>query len=248
MYNITLKKWSFEFFLLYLQNITYLIYKPNNFFLTMTKNVFKMAMALAMLFVTTQPANAQLGKLLKKIGNTVEAVADNKGDTRSGNEYDNKILPSEFVISSTTSTSGSVVTNPFSKAVDIQLVGAYGKSTSDSYGTVSLVLKVMMKDNKSRISFGGRGQFPGSDVASNTMCIDQNGELYCSDSQTTSESYDVSEGVYVKLKLESPYNLFINVKKTARVLQVIKLGLYIDANTTGYITMKNVPILWDVKP
>ena len=248
MYNITLKKWSFEFFLLYLQNIKYLIYKPNNFFLTMTKNVFKMAMALAMLFVTTQPANAQLGKLLKKIGNTVEAVADNKGDTRSGNEYDNKILPSEFVISSTTSTSGSVVTNPFSKAVDIQLVGAYGKSTSDSYGTVSLVLKVMMKDNKSRISFGGRGQFPGSDVASNTMCIDQNGELYCSDSQTTSESYDVSEGVYVKLKLESPYNLFINVKKTARVLQVIKLGLYIDANTTGYITMKNVPILWDVKP
>lgn len=190
----------------------------------MTKNVFKMAMALAMLFVTTQPANAQLGKLLKKIGNTVEAVADNKGD------------------------SGSVVTNPFSKAVDIQLVGAYGKSTSDNYGTVSLVLKVMMKDNKSRISFGGRGQFPGSDVASNTMCIDQNGELYCSDSQTTSESYDVSEGVYVKLKLESPYNLFINVKKTARVLQVIKLGLYIDANTTGYITMKNVPILWDVKP
>ena len=214
----------------------------------MTKNAFKMAMALAMLFVTTQPANAQLGKLLKKIGNTVEAVADNKGDTKSGNEYDNKILPSEFVISSTTSTSGSVVTNPFSKAVDIQLVGAYGKSTSDSYGTVSLVLKVMMKDNKSRISFGGRGQFPGSDVASNTMCIDQNGELYCSDSQTTSESYDVSEGVYVKLKLESPYNIFINVKKTARVLQVIKLGLYIDANTTGYITMKNVPILWDVKP
>ena len=41
----------------------------------MTKNVFKMAMALAMLFVTTQPANAQLGKLLKKIGNTVEADA-----------------------------------------------------------------------------------------------------------------------------------------------------------------------------
>ena len=60
--------------------------------------------------------------------------------------------------------------------------------------------------------------------------------------------YDVSEGVYVKLKLESPYNLFINVKKTARVLLVIKLGLYIDANTTGYITMKNVPVLWDVKP
>ena len=213
----------------------------------MMKKCIKLFMALVMLFFTVQPANAQLGKLLKKVGNTVETVASKKGDV-NGIKYDNKTLPSEFVVSSTTTESGSVILNPFSKAVDIQLVGAYGKSTSDSYGTVSLVLKVMMKDNKSRISFGGRGQFPGSDVASNTMCIDQNGELYCSDSQTTSESYDVSEGVYVKLKLESPYNLFINVKKTARVLQVIKLGLYIDANTTGYITMKNVPILWDVKP
>lgn len=212
------------------------------------KKCIKLFMALVMLFFTVQPANAQLGKLLKKVGNTVETVASKKGDVKGGIKYDNKTLPSEFVVSSTTTESGSVILNPFSKAVDIQLVGAYGKSTSENYGTVSLVLKVMMKDNKSRISFGGRGQFPGSDVASNTMCIDQDGEAYSSDSQTTSESYDVSEGVFVKLKLESPYDLFINVKKTAKMLQVVKLGLYIDANTTGYIMMKNVPVQWDVEP
>lgn len=212
------------------------------------KKCIKLFMALVMLFFTVQPANAQLGKLLKKVGNTVETVASKKGDVKGGSKYDNKTLPSEFVVSSTTTESGSVILNPFSKAVDIQLVGAYGKSTSENYGTVSLVLKVMMKDNKSRISFGGRGQFPGSDIASNTMCIDQDGEAYSSDSQTTSESYDVSEGVFVKLKLESPYDLFINVKKTAKVLQVVKLGLYIDANTRGYIMMKNVPVQWDVEP
>lgn len=216
--------------------------------MTMTKNVFKMLIALVMLFITVQPANAQFGKLLKKVGNSLGTVTDKKDAVTVENKYDNKIIPSDFVISSITTKSGSLIINPFSKSVDIQLVGAYGKSTSENYGTVSLVLKVMMKANKSRISFGGRGQFPGSDVASNTMCVDQDGEVYSSDSQTTSESYDVSEGVFVKLKLESPYDLFINVKKTAKVLQVVKLGLYIDANTTGYITMKNVPVLWEVEP
>ena len=214
----------------------------------MTKRNLRMFIVLLLCLFTVQSANAQLGKLLKKAAKTIDAVAGKNGNATNGNTYDNKTLPPEFVIASTTAESGAIVINPFSKAVDVQLIGAYGKSTSENYGTVTLVLKVKMIANKSRISLGGRGQFPGSDVASNTMCIDQDGEAYYPDSQTTAESYDVSEGVYVKLKLDSAYNMFKDVKKSARSLQVVRLGLYIDAPTMGYITIKNVPIQWDVEP
>ena len=46
------------------------------------KKCIKLFMALVMLFFTVQPANAQLGKLLKKVGNTVETVASKKGDVK----------------------------------------------------------------------------------------------------------------------------------------------------------------------
>ena len=49
-------------------------------------------------------------------------------------------------------------------------------------------------------------------------------------------------------KLDGTYTRFENVKKTAKVMQVLKLGLYVDAAIRGYITMKNVPIQWDVEP
>ena len=44
----------------------------------MMKKCIKLFMALVMLFFTVQPANAQLRKLLKKVGNTVETVAVRK--------------------------------------------------------------------------------------------------------------------------------------------------------------------------
>ena len=92
------------------------------------------------------------------------------------------------------------------------------------------------------------GVNPNSDLRSVTMFVDQDGESYTPDGGTTSDYYDVSEGVYVKLKLDGTYTRFENVKKTAKVIQVLKLGLYVDAAIRGYITMKNVPIQWDVEP
>ena len=54
--------------------------------------------------------------------------------------------------------SGGTMQNPLAQAADIELVGAYGKSTSENYGTVYLVLRVKMKANESRIGFGGKHQ------------------------------------------------------------------------------------------
>ena len=123
----------------------------------------------------------------------------------------------------------------------------YGE-VNENYGTVTLVLKVKMIADKSRIGLGGVGDFPNSDLRSVTMFVDQDGESYTPDGGTTSDSFDVSEGVYVKLKIDGTYTRFENVKKTAKVMQVLKLGLYVDAAIRGYITMKNVPIQWDVEP
>lgn len=45
---------------------------------------------------------------------------------------------------------GGTLINPLKDKVDVQLVGAYGKSTSENYGEVSLVLKVKMIANKTK--------------------------------------------------------------------------------------------------
>ena len=55
---------------------------------------------------------------------------------------------------------GGTLINPLKDKVDVQLVGAYGKSTSENYGEVSLVLKVKMIANKNEISIGGNSNWP----------------------------------------------------------------------------------------
>ena len=63
---------------------------------------------------------------------------------------------------------GGTLINPLKDKVDVQLVGAYGKSTSENYGEVSLVLKVKMIANKNEISIGGNSNWP-------VMLIDEEG-------------------------------------------------------------------------
>lgn len=214
----------------------------------MKRNLFRIFVAFAAFFFAAQPADAQFGNILKKVTKTLDTVSKKDAKIKRTDPAASKDMPPQFVGTTTTSESGATVINPFAKDVDIQLVGAYGKSTSENYGTVTLVLKVKMIADKSRIGLGGVGDFPNSDLRSVTMFVDQDGESYTPDGGTTSDSFDVSEGVYVKLKLDGTYTRFENVNKTAKVMQVLKLGLYVDAAIRGYITMKNVPIQWDVEP
>lgn len=137
--------------------------------------------------------------------------------------------------------SGGTMQNPLAQAADIELVGAYGKSTSENYGTVYLVLRVKMKANKSRIGFGG------SINNEKTMAVDQDGNAYITG--TLGQYFkDVTEGIAVKVTLDDQYGVFTDVKKTAKVMQVIKLGCFVDQTNKGMITFKDVPVLWDVAP
>lgn len=52
----------------------------------------------------------------------------------------------------------------------------------------------------------------------------------------------------MKVTLDEKDAQFQDVKKTATTMQMIKLGVYIDAQNAGTITFKNVPVQWDVTP
>lgn len=59
---------------------------------------------------------------------------------------------------------------------------------------------------------------------------------------------DVTEGIFVKVKVDDPQQQFKDVKKSVKEFQLIKMSVYIDPQHRGAITFKNVPVLWDVEP
>lgn len=212
----------------------------------MKKKLLRMFAVCVALFMVAQPADAQFSKILKKVKQVAETVTNgnNVQTTKSQEE-----VPAEFKVSKSVSASGAIVENPFSQVMDVQLVGAYGQSTSQNYGTINLVLKVKMIANESRVGLGGQENFPSASQTVKTMCVDQDGNTYFTYGGMSSESFDVTEGIYVKVSLGDRRNTtFVDVKKSATELQVVKLAVYIDAKNRGHITFTNVPILWDVKP
>ena len=121
----------------------------------------------------------------------------------------------------------------------VQLVGAYGKSTSENYGEVSLVLKVKMIANKNEISIGGNSNWP-------VMLIDEEGNV--SEPRYLGWTpYSVSEGIYMKIILKDS-STFTNVKKSAKIIQKAQIALSLSYDEKGLLIMKNVPIQWDVQP
>ena len=134
---------------------------------------------------------------------------------------------------------GGTLINPLKDKVDVQLVGAYGKSTSENYGEVSLVLKVKMIANKNEISIGGNSNWP-------VMLIDEEGNV--SEPRYLGWApYSVSEGIYMKIILKDS-STFTNVKKSAKIIQKAQIALSLSYDEKGLLIMKNVPIQWDVQP
>ncbi len=198
------------------------------------KTVFKTLIACFALFaLSTQPADAQFKNILKK----TKKVLD---DVTAVTEAPQKVVSA---VNEVPIASGGTMINPFSAAADIELVGAYGQTTSMNYGEVYLVLKVKMNLNRAEISFGGND--PKNDAR--TMFVDQDGNSYLMKAEYSRQKFAVTEGLFVKVKMSDSY-IFKDVKKTASVAQMIRLGTYINEENKGSITFKNVPIQWDVEP
>lgn len=106
-------------------------------------------------------ADAQLGGLLKKVKKGVENVTNVT-----------KVTDAEAGGKEVAIPSGGTMINPFAEAMDVELVGCYGKSTSENYGTAYLVLKLKMKLNKTSVLLSG------NENGNKTMAVDADGNAY----------------------------------------------------------------------
>lgn len=198
----------------------------------MKKNLIHIVLvALFAVFAFPLQADAQLGGLLKKVKKGVESVTK-----ATGVSADAKAVGTEVAI-----PSGGTMINPFAEAMDVELVGCYGKSTSENYGTAYLVLKVKMKLNKTSVLLSG------NENGNKTMAVDADGNAYQTSAMGGTRR-DVTEGIFVKVKVDDPQQQFKDVKKSVKEFQLVKLSVYIDPQHRGAITFKNVPVLWDVEP
>lgn len=205
----------------------------------MKTKVLTMACIMAFTFAMPQTADAQLGKLLNKAKKAVTDVNKVLGvqDAGTGN---NKAVDDTPTVASVPIPSGGEMQNPLAPAMDVELVGAYGKSTSLNYGSVYLVLKVKMNLNLTQASFGSANNV-------RAMAVDEDGNTYPLNTMGAFPK-NVTEGLFVKVVLDEKDLHFMDVKKTAKKMQLIRLGVYLDASHRGVITFKNVPVQWDVTP
>ena len=195
---------------------------------------------IAMLTIGTVQAEAQgLGGLLKKGKKALEKINSALGATTDGNMQDSKTATMQTRGTDITLPNGGSLRNPIPQDVDLQLVGVYGKSTSLNYGTVQLVFKVKMIANKSSVRFGVNSSYPG-------LMIDQDGNTYKTQDGAGWYDYPVTEGVYMNMPVTKTW--FVDVKKTAKTIQQLQIGISSSYENTGLIILRNVPIQWDVEP
>lgn len=189
--------------------------------------------ACAMLSLAAAPASAQgLGGLIKKAKQILTSESKTAVAATAQAAGKKGTL--------TAIEGGGTLRNPLASIVDVQLVGAYGKSTSTNYGVVTLVFKVKMIANLTQLRLGGNSSYPA-------IMVDQDDNAYKMKVGTGWYTYDVTEGVYMKVQLKES-NEFADVKKTATTIKQLQLGISTSYDDTGLLMLNNVPIHWDEMP
>ena len=181
--------------------------------------------SLVALGIIAVPQTVGAQGFLKKLSKGLESV--NKGLDKAGDKA--SVATGQAV----NQENGVFVMNPVNKAMNVEVVKAIGRSTSENFGDVELVLRVNVKEPVSSIALGGSwGQ-------GKTQAFDADGNVYKMNMPSVSDRYDVTEGLPVKITC-SP---FLKVRKTAS-LAIVKLVAKCG-DASGEITFKNVPIEWD---
>lgn len=129
---------------------------------------------------------------------------------------------------------GVIVINPVSRAMGVEVVKAIGRSSSENFGDVEIVLRVSVKEPVNSIALGGSwGQ-------GKTQAFDADGNVYKMKMPSVSDRYEVTEGLPVKITC-SP---FLKVRKSNTSLAIVKIVAKCG-EASGEMTLKNVPIEWD---
>lgn len=196
------------------------------------KNRKTVIMGIALLSLTAMPMHAQgLGGFLKKAQKFLDTPAASSSSSASTKTSTASSAEEQIA-------TGGTLVNPLRSQVQVELVGAYGKSTSENYGEVSLVLKVKMIANQKWMKIGCNANWPA-------MLIDDDGNV----SKVRTEGwydYAVTEGIFIKVPLKDEQT-FVNVRKSCKVIQKAQIALSVEGNGTGMMVLKNVPVQWDVQ-
>ena len=176
--------------------------------------------------MTFAPHQMQAQGFFSKLAKGLEKV--NKGLDNTNNAID--AATGKAVILG----NGVVVMSPVSKAMVIDSVRAVGRSTSENFGEVELVIRVKVKEPVNSIALGGSwGQ-------GKTQAFDADGNVYKMNMPSVSDRYDVTEGLPAMITC----NPFLKVRKQNASLAIVKIVAKCG-ETTGEITLKNIPIEWD---
>ncbi len=199
----------------------------------MKKKILSMCVAL-MVAGTIQTHAQGIGGLWRKAKKAVDKVTGIAGTATQASPGSGSLAGKGTDVAI---PGGGTIRNPIPNIIDVQLIGAYGKSTSANYGTVSLVFKVKMIANKNSISFGVNSELPG-------LMIDQDGNTYQPQETAGWYPYSVAEGVYMNVSLKG-HTDFVDVKRTATTIQQLQVGISASYDDKGLIVLKDVPIQWD---
>jgi len=193
-----------------------------------TSKILTVLLVTIMAMMVPQQTNAQFGKILKKAKKAAETILATP--EQSTNKATAKV-------EAVTQDDGVIVENPMNSHFVVQLVGAYGRTTSTNYGEVDLIVKIKMIDNRDKIQLG-----------QGMIAFDSDGNQYKTEHEHIGKWFNVSEGMFVRLNLSDENLALKDVKKSATMLQQIKLRAWINSDIDGHIVFKNVPIQWDVEP
>ena len=200
----------------------------------MRNKMTKALLLTAALLISGAQANAQgLGGLLKKAKEATKKIENALGTNTDKSEKGQTVNKILF-------TNGIEISNPLSSAMEIVPVGLYGTSTSENYGNCYLVIKVKMHLPESEAKFGSVGY-------EKMMAVGPDGKTYQVDAGG-SYTFPTPEGIMVNVAIDQKDLMFEGVKKSVTEMQMVKFGAYVDYNTKGYVTLRNVPIFWDQTP
>lgn len=173
------------------------------------------------------PANAQFNKILKSVGKTIGMDNEtNSKNTDAAEDEGNGNAAAQQDESPT-------LTNPIPDIADIELVGVYGKGTSEDKGDVSVVLKIKLLKSVKELYMGCNLNYP-------SMLVDEEGNSF--EAPIGWYLYSAPEGVSVKVSVNK--TVFKDIPKAITTIQHLQFGISVDG-TRGLLILKNVPLQWE---
>lgn len=180
-----------------------------------------------LIMFSPSPANAQFNKILKSVGKAIGMDNEtNSKNTDAAEDEGNGNATAQQDESPT-------LTNPIPDIADIELVGVYGKDTSEDKGDVSVVLKIKLLKSVKELYMGCNLNFP-------SMLVDEEGNSF--EAPIGWYLYSAPEGVSVKVPVNK--TVFKDIPKAITTIQHLQFGISVDG-TRGLLILKNVPLRWE---